>query len=366
MKAAHADTSSRPPPLTTAAVNLVATILFVYTSSLVLRHPEPIDLALPMIAIVVAVVAAFTHLSVQCAVPLLMLGEIAIDDERLRLVWFGVVLAIAIGGALLVVARNDRMSFGRAAVITIASIALLRWIPLSNAGVVRETFLLLLATAIVWVIRPTPVSVVIAVAVALFTPAYPMRTFLFPIAVIVAGAALRLARMPRLHGDAVSSLGLAMMLTFFAWSGALARSLPILIHGMRSSERVPVHMALAPGESVVIDVPAGARSLVLSAANASQLRAGTVMGRIEQARTPIVIGDLADWGAMRREQYWSSRNPLPLRPAGRVHDYGQAAWIDGAGHFEVPPNSGTIRVTADRRLPRDTRLQIDGYELGTE
>jgi hypothetical protein len=95
----------------------------------------------------------------------------------------------------------------------------------------------------------------------------------------------------------------------------------------------------------------------------SRLREGTVVGSVN--RVPVRIGDVADWGFLRREYFHASRNSVPVNAAGEVRGYGQSAWIDGAARFPIPRNTTTLRVTADPRLPSSARLQIDAFELVT-
>ncbi len=80
-------------------------------------------------------------------------------------------------------------------------------------------------------------------------------------------------------------------------------------------------------------------------------------------RMPVRVGDIADWGFLRREHFYASRNRLPSSPAGELHGYGQSAWIDGAGRFEIPRHARVLRVSADPHLPPAARLQIDAFEL---
>jgi hypothetical protein len=86
------------------------------------------------------------------------------------------------------------------------------------------------------------------------------------------------------------------------------------------------------------------------------------LGRIEPGGRIVRIGDAADWGYMRREQFYGARNPLPRDAAGKIRGYGYAAWVDGAGRIPLPPNARTIRVTADASLPADAALQVESFE----
>jgi hypothetical protein len=155
---------------------------------------------------------------------------------------------------------------------------------------------------------------------------------------------------------------LALPLTFFAWSGAFARALPIMLRGGPPRlERVPVRIALAAGQSTDVDLPPGARGLILSGANVPRLERGAVLGTIEPGHIVVRIGDVADWGSLRRDHYYASRNPLPRRPGGLVRGYGQTAWIDASGRIAVKP--GRVIVTADPKLPPQASLQIDAIEM---
>jgi hypothetical protein len=123
---------------------------------------------------------------------------------------------------------------------------------------------------------------------------------------------------------------------------------------------VPVGYALKPGEAAEVDVPDGAKSVAISLANGLQLKRGAVVATLDGRR--VKIGDVADWGSMRREVWWRSRNRVPRMPAGMLRGYGYDAWVDGAGSVALPPHVTHVRVIADSRLPADARVQIEGFE----
>jgi hypothetical protein len=336
---------------------IIAAAISAFACGVVAQYGTPIDAALPLIAVIITIVTAVSSPSIQLAVPLLMGGEIAIADERMRLLWFGVVIGAAFASALMLCDRHICLL-----VITVCAIVLLRWIPIANVTVWREVVLIAIALLIVETLRPGPVSVAIAVAVALFTPLIPLRTLGFSIVVVIAIAILRVAGMPELKADSLASLSLALMLMFFAWSGVFARATPLVVHGMPSNApRSPLRMALAPGESVVVVPPQDATALILSGANISRLRTGTIVGSIN--RVPLRVGEIADWGFLRRDHFYGSRNVVPDNPAGDLRDYGQVAWVDGAARFPIPHGAKSVLVTADSHLPRNARLQIDAFEL---
>ena len=342
---------------------IISAVVSAYAAAVVTQHATPVDSALLLIAVIVTIVAAFSLPAIHVAVPLLIGGEIAIADERLRLLWFGLVIGVAFAAATLCHPERERGT--RAGVVVLGSIILLRWIPLKNIVVWRELLLIAIAVLILAALRWTAAGIALAVAVALFTPLIPLRTIGFPIAVLVVVVILRAFDLPMIRFDVAASLALALMLTFFAWSGVLARSASFAIRGLPSATpREPVRMALAPGQSVDLDVPANATAVILSGANISKLRPGTFAGSINNV--PIRIGDVADWGFLRREHFYGSRNRVPNDPAGELRDYGQNAWIDGAARFPIRgprPEARGLRISADPHLPSTARLQIDAFEL---
>jgi hypothetical protein len=338
-----------------------------YASVLSLHHSTPIDRSLPHIVVILILLASITHWTVTLAVPALIVCEIAIPDESSRLLAFGAVLAVALVTALLAPEESvdrRRPALQGAPFVTIAAVLLLRWIPFDGVQVARELLLLLLAIAIVLVMGRTPLSVVVAVATALFTPALPLRTIGIPLAVLAVAWLGRRAGLSRLSLAWPSGIALGSMILFFAWSGVLARATPYLLRQAAPAElRFTVNHALAAGESSTLPVPDEARSLVVSGANVARMRRGAILGRIDPGGIEVRIGDAADWGYMRREEFRSARNPLPRDPAGRIHGYGYSAWLDGAGRVALPPGSREIRVTADEGLPPGASIQVEAFEL---
>ncbi|HUP61223.1 MAG TPA: hypothetical protein VNA69_12465 [Thermoanaerobaculia bacterium] len=367
----------------------LAAAISAYACHLAVHHATPIDRALPFIAVIVVFVAAFTHVAVALAVPALMVVEIAVADEMTRLLSFGVILAIGLPGYP--VARwldGDRVTGqpgNRATIaLTIATILLLRWIPIENALIPRELFLLALAVAITLVLGNTPFAAAVAIVTALVTPAVPLRTFALPLAVLFVATLARLFGMPRLRLALPSAIVIAFALTFFAWSGIVARAFPYFLREPRpAGERYTVNAAIPPAQTVTLSVPDGARALIVSGANVPHFRRGTLLGRIDTGAgfsppkaakgrpaeagryIDVRIGDAADWGYLRRDQYYGSRNPLPRDPAGKIRDYGYLAWIDGAGRVPLPRGAKTIRVTAAATLPAGATLQVEAFEIAT-
>jgi hypothetical protein len=319
----------------------------------------PIDAALPLIAVVLTAAAAFTHPAVQLAIPLMIVAEIGVADERTRLMLFGIAIAVAFAGAISHLCH--RLS---PYVVAVAAIVILRWLPYEEVMPGRELLLIAMAVGIVVFLRATPIAIVVAVVATLFTPAIPLRTLALPLAVLMAAGIVRVFRLRIPNANIAAALLLAVPLLFFAWSGAFARTLPLMLRGVPSrATRQPVQMALRPGQSVELDVPGGSRSIVLSAANMARVREGTILGRIEPGGVVIRMGDVADWAAFRREQYHAARNRVPYKSAGLLRGYGQGAWIDGAGRVTLPRTASRIVVTADPSLPAAGRLQIDAFDM---
>ena len=324
----------------------------------------PIDRALPLVVIVLAIavedrrscLSGQTRLSVlHFLIVLLLLPPRFFADEHTRLLAYGVITAIAFAAALATAPVE------RHAILVVCGVVLLRWIPLSQAVIWRELVILAAALAVFLVSR----SAVLALAIAAVTPAFPARLMIVPFlacAVIAIFSNLRLPvviRVP-LYASAVA------LLAMWPWSGIVARALPAFLRSEAPLESSrPVWIALARGESVSIDAPAPARwvEITASGANASRLRQGRLMGTVEVdgIRREIRIGDIADFGYTRREQFFRSHNPAPRRPLEDLKDYGQSAWLHTAGLIAIssPMQFRSIRVSAARDLPADARLQIE-------
>lgn len=352
---------------------LVSAALVAFAAQLVVIHPTPVDAALPFLALAVTLLAALSYPEIMIGVPLLLASEIAIADETLRLLSFGVVMACAFFAALLDRRRATGATSGttvRATTATIAmplvaltAIVILRWIPIGEVRVGRELLLLVVSGATVLVLGSTPLAAAIAVVVALFTHLPPSRSMWLPVSVLMLAVVARIAGIDRLRLRWPAATVVAMLVLFFAWSGVLVRGLPWLFERSERKARIEVGRTAGAGESVLLDVPAGAESLIVSGAHIATMAEGTVVGRIDPGGRLLSIGNMADWGYMRREYFRNSENVLPRDPAGIVHDYGYAAWIDGAGRIPLPKDARRIRVTGDARLPGLAKLQIEAFEM---
>lgn len=336
-----------------------------YACQLAAQTATPVDRALPLIGLAVVAFAWASRDAILAAVPALVVCASVFPGEHLRLFAYGVVVAAAISLALAFAKREDDFEEKTLAMplIAIAALVLLRWIPLAEVRVGRELAILAIAALIVFVLGRTPLSVAVAVAAGLFTPAVPLRTLALPLAVLVVAAIARIFGMQRLRALLPSIVWSGFVMLFFAWSGVTARSFTWFLRAAAPpAHRVTIAEAIPPGRSVTFDVPEGASNLIVSGANVARLAPGTVVGRIEPGRS-IVIGDVADWGFMRRDVFYGTRNALPRDPAGTLRSYGYTAWVDGAGRIAVPAGVRTIRVTADPDLPGDASLQVEGFEV---
>ncbi|MGZ5461311.1 MAG: hypothetical protein ACXWLY_00005, partial [Thermoanaerobaculia bacterium] len=79
---------------------IAAAALSAYACHLAVQHTTPIDHALPFIAVAVTLLAWLSYSVVMLGVPLLIVAEIAVGDETLRLLIFGAVVAVAVGLAV--------------------------------------------------------------------------------------------------------------------------------------------------------------------------------------------------------------------------------------------------------------------------
>jgi hypothetical protein len=314
--------------------------------------------------------------------------------------------------------------------LTVVGIVLLRWIPLHDVRIVRELVVLAGCVALLFAMprrrdaaEPaggTPAFLIAVLAVAVATPARAgMMTFLpFALALLVLGlrslggsastrsrdieslaiaavllicacfaryslatvyiAAAVVFLVPLI--DRVRPLSYAAAIAVFAlwpWSGIIARALPIARnYAPAVGEVQPVSRTLAAGESLPIAVPPHVRNVVVTTYGGyiERLRSGHVIGAIEATDRrggvtvrPIRIGDTADFGFMRREQFFASRNPLPRFSPGEIREYGADAWVVGAGRTTVSCASDivSLRVVAAAGLHAQLRLAVDSVEYPT-
>jgi len=367
---------------------LLTAAIAAYACFLAVHHATPVDRALPFLAVIVTLIAARSYPSLMLAVPMLILAEIAVLNERTRLLAFGVIVAAVFFVAmhpssglrppsplvegrrlhnmsLVAFAPPQRGEGGRrpdegSVTFALSAILILRWIPFSEVRIGRELFLLAIAAVIVLILDRTPFAMAVAILVVFFTPAVPLRTLLVPIAVLLIALLAKIFGMPKISLRWPSVVAVAFVLVFFAWSGVVARAFPYFFKRAKPDFTRTMVTALAANETLTLDVPLGATSLVVSGANVARMTRGTPLGTLDSH--PIRIGDAADWGYLRRDHFYGTRNPLPRDPAGRLRGHGYAAWVDGAGRVPLPPRARVVRITADANLPRGASLQVEGFQ----
>ncbi|MGN6182847.1 MAG: hypothetical protein ACTHQM_04250 [Thermoanaerobaculia bacterium] len=353
---------------------ILCTIVAVAAGSLAVQFATPIDVALPLLCGAVALIA--TRDAQLLAVPLLIGAENVFVDERTRLLAMGVVVASSFGAAVWSAGASPAGSraprprwldggegaAGPADVdvsVPLAAILVLRWIPVPTLWP-RELALIALALAIHFALHRTPFAALVAILTALVTPAIPLRTFGLPLAVLAIAALWR----PKLQWKWASAVFLAFITLFFPWSGIMARAFPYFLRPVPDERpRDVLNYALKAGATTTLDVPPNAHALILSGANVAKLRRGAPLARIEPGGIDVRIGDVSDWGYMRRDHFYGTHNPLPRDVAGAIRGWGYDAWIDGAGRIALPENARTITIVADKSLPADAALQVDAFEL---
>jgi hypothetical protein len=377
----------------------------------------PIDAHLPLvIALVLACAWAARgtgwSAAVQCAVPLLIAAMMTIADERTRLMAYGIIVAAAFGVAAAATAREtERWRLAGwpggvsppAVVLATAGVILLRWIPLRDVHVLKELIVLSGSIALLFAIRRrdaaepaggTP-ALLCVLLLAAVTPIAPGKMALLPLTVallvfvtrrvpqVAIGAAFLVSAFFARYSLATIYVAVAIVflppllnrvkpltyatgIAIFAlwpWSGIIARALPAVRNYEPAAGEVrPIHWALAPSEAKAIDVPPDMRHAVVTASGGqmARLKRGRVVGTIEatdrRGRTitrPIAIGDVADFGFMRREQFFASRNPLPRFSSGEIRGYGANAWVWGGGRTAIA--SASDIASSPRRTFRTTR-----------
>jgi hypothetical protein len=375
-----------------AEFRYVASALLSAAALYVVCSGTPVDRAMPFVGVVVVFLAFVARCeSIEICVPLLVAAAVALPEERMRLLAYGVIVAGAFAAAVAVVPRR----FVESAAITIAAVLVLRWIPWANVELVRE--LVVLAGALA-VLLAAPRSIVGAVAVALVTPTHPGKALLYPF--IVAAIVFVARSVPVATGVAVALLAAAhfardehaplwvaaavavampllararvalpayvaaiALFVLWPWSGLVARAMPNFFRAVPPTLAArTVGVALAASQSIDVAVPPGTRRAIVlaSGANVVRFKEGRVIGSVND--TPIRIGDVADFGFMRREQFFTARNPLPRRPVADIRGYGQAAFLYGAG-FIVVPGAESLHIAAAGDLPPNARLQVESVEF---
>ena len=367
-----------------------------------IAQTSPVDRALPFLAVGIAFCGWLIRDSrwvgaAEVAIPVLIATTLFVGDERTRVMIFGAVVAAVFAVAVAAAARM----FANDVLLTIAGTLLLRWIPFRDVVLWRELIVIVGALAVLVALHDrSPMHIAVALAVALITPVFPGRAMVYP---FILAAVLSVSRsgvaqailpalflifayfdryshaalwivaaiavaIPILRRVRIPAYALAIgLFALWPWSGIVARAFPQFLLGDPPSARHEVvGLALGAGESVSIDVPEHVSSVgvITSGANVVRMRPGRIVGRIDAGGThrDLRIGDLADFGFLRREQFFYSRNTVPRQPTDDIRGYGQTAWLHGAGRVTVPA-APEVRITAARDLPPAARLQIESVDF---
>ena len=204
----------------------------------------------------------------------------------------------------------------------------------------------------------------VGVAIALLAAAHFARAAHAPL-FVAAAVAVAMPLLARFRVALPAYVAAIALFVLWPWSGVVARAMPNFFRAAPPPANAQtVGAALAASQSIEISVPPGTKRAVVvaSGANVARLKAGRVIGTVDGL--PIRIGDVADFGFLRREQFFAARNPLPALPVADVRGYGQAAFLYGAGRVLVPQPAATLRIAAAPDLPADARLQVEsvGFE----
>ncbi len=381
---------------------LLFAFLAAVASHFIAPNTTPIDRALPYVIILLAIcglVAERWPEMMQIAILLLFLPPIFFPAEHTRLLAYGVVVAGALALAVAIAPRTPAAYV----TLTVVGVILLRWFPLAEVTLWREVVILVGALFVLFAYRQrTPMAIVSALAIALFTPIFPARAMLFP---FLTGALLTvpLLRIPLAIAFLVGTYfarysiavlcvvaAITLLMTYlrvaayavavalfalWPWSGIVARAFPIfLIASPPTETNQPVWVTLERGQSVSIEAPKVSHAVAITAsgANAARFRPGTLMGTVdvmgrtgEVIRREIRIGDIADFGFMRREHFFASRNPPPSRVINDIIGYGQAAWLHTAGWMVIGSTDevASLQFKAASDLPAGAKFQIEAVDF---
>jgi hypothetical protein len=367
--------------------------------------------------------------AIECAIPAMLLACAFLTDERLRLMTIGAIVAAAFVLAVFCDADPERKRRGGSwrggrrsghapgpltdargdNVLCVVGVALFRWLPTSDLEVFRELLVLAGAFALFAAFRErTPLTLAITLAVAAVTPIHPGRAIVLPFVVAllvllfraVPGApvaALALLVMAHFARDSyaalfvVAALALlvplltairplayataAALFVLWPWSGVVARALPLAKRFEPPTGRVqPVIAGLRSSQTMTIGIPPRVRRVVVTAfgENIPRVRGGRPLGTItaiardgSRCARELRAGDVADFGFLRRDQFFRARNPLPAQSPFEVHGYGATAFVKGSGRVGVTCGArdlASLLVTA-AVLPAGGRLQIESIEL---
>jgi hypothetical protein len=199
----------------------------------------------------------------------------------------------------------------------------------------------------------------------------PFARYSYSAMLIVGAITLALPLIRRI--PVVPQTAAVALFALWPWSGLLARSFPAFLRAVPISTNAN-GAALAASKGMSVDVPEGARKVMVTAsvARASRFKQGRVVGTIEvslRSGVRIVremrIGDVADFGFMRREQFLSSRNAPSRVPTDDIRGSGATSWLWGGGRVAVWANAdiAAVRTTAAPDLPSGSILEIESIDF---
>ena len=188
---------------------------------------------------------------------------------------------------------------------------------------------------------------------------------------------------------AMAGLAAILLLPAIAGAGSLLRTVPVSLVAaaalgvMVISELPAAHWqsvgslrVIRRGESVAMVVPGRTDEVrvVLSGGNIASLPAGVELGWLEVVdrqgmafRTPLRVGDFADWGAGRRQHHFTSRGVSSRHPAGRIDGFVREAFLSGAGEIRVRKKDiSAVQVTGGEALGARGRLNVESVEARRE
>jgi len=337
----------------------------------------PIDAVMPIVGLLVTLVSSCNAgfqpapLSIEraqagslrytdFAVPLLTAAAFTIPDERLRLLTYGVIVAGAFAAALAFAPRTLAAQM----TIAIAAIVILRWLPRPELW--RELIVMVGAIAILLATRSrSPLAVIASVAIALLTPTHPGRVMLLPFTIALLVLAAPWEWRPNRLLLAPVYAGALALFALWPWSGLVARGFPAFLRAEKANDAQVIGRALRASESLEIPVDAKRGVVVtMSGMNVARMRGGRRVAAIDagNVRREVRIGDVADFGFLRSDQWFRARNPLPRVPLDDIRGYGITAFLYGAGRLQIDGRVTSLRITAAPDLPSNAAIEVESVE----
>ena len=377
--------------------------LIVAVTSVILVLALRDDLGVPLHAVAVTVLIGYgiaaSHLRLA-VVPLLLAASVAaLRSSSLPFAAVAAVLAIGAGKWSWPLVTIVALSAFLVPKFRSRELMIAPWF----SGAVASSVLLLvpIAEGAVLASRARKFAALLAVVAGLLMPR-PYLTLLYLLAAVV----IVLIDVPPTRWSMVGVV--ATLVPFLGWHGALPAVLPLpAVHQAAGAVAVmlailawwrialpigsivaavvffAVPRALPPlisdgtslpgigrGEQVAVNFEEPSRrfGVALSGANISELSGDVVVGDIEfidvtgaGARRRIVLRELADWGALRPSHIFSSRNSVPVIPAGSIAGVGADSYLRGTGLIAISASRPVrvVRVIAAEGLPSGAQLIVE-------